>query len=199
MAKDPAFLFYPGDYISGTMGMTFEEKGAYIDLLMMQFNRGHMSKRMIAQVVGDLWDKFEDKFEVDADGKFYNIRLEEEQKKRKAFTASRRNNKSGKNQHSKKVGHTSNHMEDENENKDNIKIKGDILNSKAWIEKICMKKKINYDVAISFLKNFLDDLELKGELDKPEKDIKSHFVNWLNIELKKVLKNNDSESTTTNR
>jgi len=26
MSKDPAFLFYPNDYIGGTMGMTFEEK-----------------------------------------------------------------------------------------------------------------------------------------------------------------------------
>ena len=43
MGKDPAFLFYPGDYLSGTMGMTFEEKGAYVELLMMQFNRGHVT------------------------------------------------------------------------------------------------------------------------------------------------------------
>ena len=27
MAKDPAFLFYPGDWLGGTMGMTLEEKG----------------------------------------------------------------------------------------------------------------------------------------------------------------------------
>ena len=46
MGKDPAFLFYPNDYIGGTMGMTFEEKGAYMDVLMMQFNRGHMTEHM---------------------------------------------------------------------------------------------------------------------------------------------------------
>ncbi len=57
MSKDPAFLFYPGDYIAGTMGMTFEEKGAYMELLMMQFSRGHMTSHMIDQVVGQLWDK----------------------------------------------------------------------------------------------------------------------------------------------
>ena len=34
MSKDPAFLFYPNDYLGGTMGMTFEMKGAYIDLLI---------------------------------------------------------------------------------------------------------------------------------------------------------------------
>ena len=46
MAKDPAFLFYPNDWLGGTMGMTFEEKGAYMELLMMQFNRGHMTSHM---------------------------------------------------------------------------------------------------------------------------------------------------------
>jgi uncharacterized protein YdaU (DUF1376 family) len=50
MAKDPAFLFYPNDYIGGTMGMTFEEKGAYIELLMLQFNRGHMDGHMIGHM-----------------------------------------------------------------------------------------------------------------------------------------------------
>ena len=47
MSKDPAFLFYPADYIIGTMGMSFEEKGAYMELLMMQFSRGHMENEKI--------------------------------------------------------------------------------------------------------------------------------------------------------
>ena len=93
MGKDPAFLFYPNDWLGGTMGMTFEEKGAYMDLLMMQFNRGHMTKHMIGQTVGQLWVKLEDKFEVDSKGLYFNVRLEAEKEKRKAFTESRRNNK----------------------------------------------------------------------------------------------------------
>jgi uncharacterized protein YdaU (DUF1376 family) len=127
MAKDPAFLFYPNDYIGGTMGMTFEEKGAYMELLMMQFNRGHMTTHMIGQTIGQLWDTIKDKFTQDSEGLWYNKRLEEEQTKRKNFTESRRNNTSGKNQHSKKPkkqsGHMTPHMEDENvnENKDDNK------------------------------------------------------------------------------
>jgi len=74
MAKDPAFLFYPNDWIGGTMGMTFEEKGAYMELLMMQFNRGHMTTHMIGQTVGQLWVNIKDKFVQDKDGKWYNIR-----------------------------------------------------------------------------------------------------------------------------
>ena len=119
MAKDPAFLFYPNDYIGGTMGMTFEEKGAYIELLMMQFNRGHMTTHMIGQTVGQLWDTIQVKFIQDDKGSWYNKRLEEEQIKRQNFTESRRNNVKGENQCTKKPikkrGHMTTHMEDVNE------------------------------------------------------------------------------------
>jgi len=128
MAKDPAFLFYPNDWLGGTLGMTFEEKGAYMELLMMQFNRGHMTSHMVGQVVGQLWVKIQDKFTQDEKGLWYNERLEIEQKKRQTFTASRKNNLKGENQYTKKQknnghinGHMTSHMENENinENKSN--------------------------------------------------------------------------------
>ena len=114
MAKDPAFLFYPNDWIGGTMGMTFEEKGAYMELLMMQFNRGHMTYHMMAHTVGQVLDKVLDKFEKDDNGLYFNKRLEEEKNKRKSFVDSRINNKKGSNQFTKKVGHMTSHMEDVN-------------------------------------------------------------------------------------
>ena len=113
MAKDPAFLFYPNDYIGGTMGMTFEEKGAYIEILMLQFNRGHMTSHMIGQLVGQLWESIKCKFVQDEQGLWYNIRLDHEKDKRMSFTQSRRNNIKGLNQHT--IGHMTSHMEDENE------------------------------------------------------------------------------------
>ena len=120
MSKDPAFLFYPNDYIGGTMGMTFEEKGAYMELLMLQFNRGHMTTHMIGQTVGQTWVKIQDKFIKDADGLWYNERLDLEKERRKTFTESRRNNVSGKNQHTKnkekEVGHMTTHMTGHMEN-----------------------------------------------------------------------------------
>lgn len=118
MGKDPAFLFYPNDYIGGTMGMTFEEKGAYIELLMLQFNRGHMTSQMIGQTVGQLWVKLEDKFKIDAEGLYFNERLDLEIDKRKTFVQSRFNNLSGKNQYTKKEGHTEGHMTKHMENED---------------------------------------------------------------------------------
>lgn len=134
MAKDPAFLFYPSDWISGTMGMTFEEKGAYFDLLMAQFNQGHMTSHMIGRMVGQLWSTIQHKFEQDENGLWYNVRLELEKEKRKTFTESRRNNLTGKNQHTEKEpkkighkkGHTTSRMENVNVNevKDYFKEKG---------------------------------------------------------------------------
>jgi uncharacterized protein YdaU (DUF1376 family) len=133
MAKDPAFLFYPGDWLGGTLGMSFEEKGAYMELLMMQFTRGHMTKDMIGQTVGHLWVKLQDKFTQDAAGLWYNERLDLEKERRKNFVTSRKNNKEGNNQHTKDKkdgGHMSSHMV--NVNKDVII---NTVNNKEEIEK----------------------------------------------------------------
>ncbi len=118
MSKDPAFLFYPGDWLGGTMGMTFEEKGAYMELLMLQFNRGHMSGQVIGQTVGQIWERISFKFKIDDAGLFYNERLELEKDKRKQFVQSRRNNIAGVNQYTKKTGHIKGHMTSHMENED---------------------------------------------------------------------------------
>jgi uncharacterized protein YdaU (DUF1376 family) len=133
MAKDPAFLFYPGDYVSGTMGMTFEEKGAYMDLLMLQFNRGHMNTHMIQHTVGHLWEQVKCKFIQDDLGLWYNVRLDIEKDKRKTFTESRRNNMKPKDKPSYEAPyethmqhHMDSHMENVNEN-----INKDIITNKS--------------------------------------------------------------------
>jgi len=118
--------------------MTFEEKGAYMELLMLQFNRGHMTKDMIGRTVGQLWVNIKDKFKEDSDGCFYNERLEVEKEKRKAFSESRRNNRKGVNQYTKnkqpKSGHMTSHMENVNENEDEdvIDVNKEDLFEKFW-------------------------------------------------------------------
>jgi uncharacterized protein YdaU (DUF1376 family) len=99
MAKDPAFLFYPGDWSLGTMHMTILEKGAYIELLMLQFSRDKFTLAHAKHMLGDnfdsTWPVLEEKFETD--GEFYwNRRLQEEKDKRSKFTESRRKNASDK-------------------------------------------------------------------------------------------------------
>lgn len=191
MAKDPAFLFYPNDYIGGTMGMTFEEKGAYMELLMMQFNRGHMTSHMIGQTVGQLWDKLQDKFVKDEKGLWYNVRLDEEKEKRKAYTNSRKKNKSGNNQYTKKPqqkrGHMIGHMEDVDENinlinsvyktfVDEIK-KGE---HSMWSEETYMKLKIRKGTLTNLLTDFKRDLIINNMAHKTTLDLRKHFNNWLN-------------------
>ncbi len=141
MAKDPAFLFYPNDYIGGTMGMTFEQKGAYIELLMLQFNRGHMDGHMIGQTVGQIWDEIKDKFVQDEKGLWFNERLDNEKNVRKAYTQSRRNNLSGKNQYTKdqkKVGHMTSHMENEDEDVNKDDRKGGLGEKQKYDESVTM-------------------------------------------------------------
>ena len=107
--------------------MSFEEKGAYIELLIMQFTRGHMTEHMIGREVGHLWDGIKDKFIQDENGLWYNKRLDDEKEKRKNYVNSRTNNKLGKNQYNKtsgqERGHMTSHMDNENdnENKDVLK------------------------------------------------------------------------------
>lgn len=172
--KDPAFLFYPNDWIGGTMGMTFEEKGAYIELLMMQFNRGHMTLHMIGQTIGQLWDKIQDKFVLDNEGRYYNVRLEEEQNKRKSFTESRRNNIKGENQYTKKEGHkdahVTSHMENENENA--IKDIIDYLNNKTG-------KNFKYNTP-NTTKHINARLTEKYSIDDFKKVIDIKTAQWLN-------------------
>jgi len=174
MSKDPAFLFYPNDYIGGTMGMTFEEKGAYMELLMMQFNRGHMTIHMIGQTVGQLWDKLQVKFIQDENGLWYNERLEEEQIKRQNFTQSRYNNMSGKNQYNKKVGHKkghmTSHMENENENEvENRKGNCLLKNSDVTIQMVAAAFKETTDLINADPKYYFDtalDWSANGHMKK---------------------------------
>ena len=113
MAKDPAFLFYPNDFTSGTRFMTDEQVGKYIRLLCAQFDCGHLSEKDMIMICKSYDIDIFSKFIKDSDGKFYNERLENEKFKRTKFCESRGKNREGK----KKISFSyDNHMENVNEN-----------------------------------------------------------------------------------
>lgn len=91
--KNPAVLWYPSDYLVGTMGMTWEEKGRYVELLNLQHQKGHLD---INRLMPDCPPEVLVKFVQDENGLWYNIRMEEEQIKRRKYSESRRNNRMGK-------------------------------------------------------------------------------------------------------
>lgn len=126
MAKDPAFLFYSSDFLSGITDLTMEERGQYITLLCVQHQKGFLTEKTIRLLVGSVSVYVLNKFSKDENGNYYNERLKDEIDKRNNFTESRRNNgkKGGrpkKNQENLKDNHMVNHMENENEN-ENIDI-----------------------------------------------------------------------------
>lgn len=89
MSKDPAFLFYPNDWLGGTMTLTRHQKGCYIDLLVAQFNSGPLSLDTIKTILGQdqaAWTVLSSKFKQTAERLWYNERLVAEKAKREEFS-----------------------------------------------------------------------------------------------------------------
>lgn len=112
MAKDPAFLFYTGDFTTGTQFFTDEQVGKYVRLLMAQHQLGHLEEKHMIQICKSHDKDVFAKFIKDEKGLYYNERLENEIVKRKSYSVSR-----SKNRKKKDILETyDEHMENKNEN-----------------------------------------------------------------------------------
>jgi len=94
--KDPAFLFYTGDFLAGTMFFTDEQVGIYLRLLLAQHQHGRLSEKQVNFICKSYDNEVLEKFEKDEEGNYYNLRLENEINKRKSYSESRSNNRKGK-------------------------------------------------------------------------------------------------------
>lgn len=90
--KDPAFLFYSGDFLTGVVDLTMEERGQFITLLCLQHQKGSLSEKTIRLSVGSVSVDVLKKFRLMDDGYYLNERLSLEIEKRANFTESRREN-----------------------------------------------------------------------------------------------------------
>jgi uncharacterized phage protein (TIGR02220 family) len=125
MAKDPAFLFYPGDYLRDTQNLSENAQVAY-DRIMCE----HMRNICISQQQLKFFTKRLEADEVEmlrlvlveVEGGFQIEWVADSINKRKAYSDSRRKNREGKTK--KDMNNISktydNHMENENENEDVI-------------------------------------------------------------------------------
>ena len=93
MSKDPAFLFYSSDFLTGTALMSDEQVGKYIKLLCYQHQKGHLTERDMLKICSTHDEDILCKFEKDENGLYYNVRLQQEVEKRKAYSESRRPNR----------------------------------------------------------------------------------------------------------
>lgn len=90
MGKNPAFLFYPDNYIMGTTGFTFEQKGKYVELLCIQFSKGGYLKERDIKKILDFENESDqevlDKFNKTEEGNYFNVRLLDEIIKRNKYS-----------------------------------------------------------------------------------------------------------------
>lgn len=84
--KDPAFLFYPKDWLQGTAKLMPEEKGIYIDLLAHQHQDGDLpnNTKRLSRIVGlsesdflPIWECIKDKFIETENNRLVNRKLTE--------------------------------------------------------------------------------------------------------------------------
>lgn len=172
MGKDPAVLFYSGDFLNGCSDLTMEERGQYITLLCIQHQKGRLSEKNILLSVGKVSDDVMAKFKKDEKGLFYNERMENEAEKRSKYCESRRKNKDKKtyDKHMTNICETYDehmllHMENENRNRD---INDNVNSKKAKIE--------NFDFApILWHPILIEWIEYRKSIKKKLPDIKKTF------------------------
>lgn len=209
MAKDPSFLFYSSDFLTGTMFMSYEETGKYIKLLCSQHQHGGLINKSSFNAIVNGSDILKSKFIETEDG-FYNERLMQEMMLRKVKSSNlsanaikrwKNNSKSNAialQKHCKSNASASKlHMpiedEDENEIKDEIK---DVNINKNTIKKHELNWKEDYNIykseelnAYNLLlndKDFIEErkkyhpnMDVKLSLEKAHVDFWSTEAGWL--------------------
>lgn len=185
--KSPAFLFYPSDFISGTRLFNFTQKGMYLELLCIQYEQGHLTYDDMIFVCGEYDKKIFDKFKIDADGLYYNPRLDTEKAKRQKFVESRSNNlnapkESKNNSHMER--HMECHMEQHTESRmENENIDINIINSiyLYWNSKnIIVHKELNKNTQEAVLKALetYSEEQIKTCIDRYAKVINDASYFW---------------------
>ena len=164
--KDPAFLFYSNDFLTGTFLMTDEQIGRYIKLLCLQHQKGHLKEKDMLNICKEYDEDIFSKFIQDEQGNYYNKRLEEEAEKRNKFTESRRNNLKKSHMKSHMEKHMNSHMENENENiNENI----NEIENENKIVKITSKKNFKYNNVIDIYNTYCTNLPKMQKLTEKRK------------------------------
>lgn len=193
MSSDPAFLFYPGDYLRDTQNLSEPAQVAY-DRIMCEHMRkicisqqrlNFFTKRLSPEHVEELLSVLEKTDE----GYIINW-VRESILKRRNYSESRSKNRKGK---GKNISNSyDNHMENENENVIENRITNldggmgeddlfkELSSSHSWLEGVAKNvgAKSVEEITI-MLKHFLNTESLVGSLEKRNmSEIKSHFLNW---------------------
>jgi bifunctional N-acetylglucosamine-1-phosphate-uridyltransferase/glucosamine-1-phosphate-acetyltransferase GlmU-like protein len=194
MAKDPAFLFYSNDFLTGTYTMTDEQVGKYIRLLCLQHQKKYLSEKDMLNICKSYDEDIYCKFAKDENG-FYNERLREVAEKRKSYSDSRSKNRKSKdilNISSSYVPHMENEIENEIVIENKILLKGKKYLSEDFKElpnqyylslieqmKIVKQTEVNKNQIELLWESFKLE-KLTGETYyNNESEVYKYFVNWI--------------------
>lgn len=213
MAKDPAFLFYPGDWLGGTMGFSFEIKGCYFELLVYQFNNGGkfteaQAKQVLNSSFDVAWPLLKQKFRKDGDS-YFSQRLNEEIERRKKFTESRRINGLQPKTIIKDIEASAKDMEAVNENRivleeigsEKVKlIANEVWKDQIWKEQICLGLSVSMEELKKWLAQFNSSIASdkipgfdKGKYKKMSRGwISTQKVKGVTVESGSLVKKSDS-------
>jgi len=173
MAKDPAFLFYPVEFLAESFGLLEPEIGTFLLVLIEQFKYGHLSGLdLMKKSNGN--EKIINKFGEDENGLFFNKWLQTKIDERKAYSESRSRNRKGNDMltHDNTSLHnlTKSDIEDENENKDVIK---DVIKKEnTWREDFNIYKNL-ITSAFEELKKDAKELQKQQEFNPKANILKS--------------------------
>ena len=218
MSKDPAFLFYSSDFLTGTMFLSNEQVGKFIRLLCVQHQKGRLSEKHMLSICKTYDSEIFEMFLKDKEGLFYNERLEIEINKRKSHSEKQRANvmkrwnKDTNVIPNKQNGNTvviplENENENENENEDVIENKVEIyptfedfweLYDKKTGNKSLIKPKFDKlpqkikEKIIDYLPNYLDSTPDKAYRKNPQT-----FLNNKSWEDEIITKKNENRNNGT--
>ncbi len=212
--KDPAFLFYSSDFLSGTLLMTDEQVGRYIKLLCLQHQKGHLKEKDMLNICKTYDEDIFSKFKKDDENNYYNERLEIETNKRKAYSESRRNNRRKRKTYEEDIKNICDsyekHMGNENINeniiinKNNSKkdCKGKKEEEKIHFAEFVSMTNAEYEKLVStYGKEFADQCitvldNYKGANGKKYKSDYRAILNWV---VDRVKQNNSKTNNTEDR
>lgn len=216
MKKDPAFLFYTGDFMAGTYLFTDDQVGKYIRLLCLQHLKGELTRKDMLTICKAYDSEIFQKFTRTERGTFVNIRLAEEVTKRRKYTESRSKNGAGRNHMQTICKPYVNHTENENiniqkkeeeggtggnkttTNSDEIctleqyEVVRQKLTGQAWQEQVCMTQGFVLDDFSKFTVRFLEEKRLTGQIDMPTSELRQ----WLINSYRREAKNNTKDKPT---
>jgi hypothetical protein len=190
--KDPAFMMYSGDFLSGTFTMNYEQRGKYITLMCIQHQKGYLTSADMKSVLNEEDYLLAEKFYKADDGNWYNQKMTDVINERKEYTAGRlKNFNKGNDKDTHIDNHKGSHMElhtgdeDEDENQDRNLDENETDNEyvvgseEAELEEY-YQEAYNQELEREYSKAEREDIladVITGSLDKEQKQMMNKFDN----------------------